>query len=93
MNGSRVRRNYDTVGGRARVQFRDLSLRFWREPEDLIDRQHVDRPQVQRADAWLDHLPIADDDDGELVGVDVLCATPLHVGGGDRLMFWTYFEK
>ena len=52
-------------------------LRF--RAEDLVDGHRLDRTKVERADAWLDHFQVADDDDREVVGPDVFLCDALDV--------------
>src|SRR5262249_30439439 len=54
-------------------------------PEYLVYRHGLDRPEIQRADARLDRLHIADDHDGHPIGVQVFLRDALSVGDGHRL--------
>jgi len=53
--------------------------------EELVHGDRFDRAEVQCLDLGLDHLLIADDDDGEAAGGDVFLRDALHIGGGHRL--------
>src|SRR5882762_340287 len=58
---------------------------LWRRPEHLVDRHDLDRPEVQRADARLDRLQVADNHDDYPIRLHVLLRDALHVGRRHRL--------
>src|SRR4051812_25185745 len=51
-----------------------------RRAEYVANLPDLDLTWLQRAKSWLDHLAIADDDDGQPVWIDVLARDALHVG-------------
>src|SRR6185295_9830295 len=51
--------------------------------EQIVDRDEVDRAEIQLQDVAFDRLAIANDDDGHLVGLNVLRRELLQIRGGD----------